>query len=820
MNILKFEDAKEDLINYFRAKSLLPVIGSGFSMNESALNGTVPSGASFKEHMLKELKYCKQIPENDFPEIESLSFSEICTYYEDDELISKESRLKFYKNNFSNVKLSNIKKQFLEIEWPYIYTLNIDDAIEKNSEYKNIIISNRKVYDDAFENKCVIKLHGDVNDLITYSDSKCLIFTESQYALSIKNNYSLLTKMENDFKNQNIIFIGCSLTDEIDLLTISMLPFSNDSLHPVRRFFICQKEPSYTKRQKLKNHNITDILLVNEFNIIYKELYDIWIESNKINTDELQLFSNIPINKLKQNDNNKEYFYYGKRLHDKKKNIINYPYNFIERELLTEIKSKLDCTNLMLLEGGVLSGKSYLLAAIYKNEKNKKTYYFDSSTKIRNSSFKKLIEKKDCILLFDIGALNREQFDEILNKIETLHQNNLKIIMNVSLNRSDMLGLVKLKLVNHEINEKYISKIRIPNSFNREELKNLNNLLPKINVPVFFEKYSIIDNIIDIHKKMHRGKFSDKELKIESFKELATLIILITQEKIYLYDQVKFGIERECYLLNSKYPEIIEEIETVLIEKDANNLSNYKYILNAKLWLQNELTQFANNVENHEMVREAYLYLVEKIMQLKGGLSMNSRESYREYILFDSINTIFVNKHKENLSLIISIYDKLNQKLSNDYQFLHQYAKGLIMLYLNTSSNTKQNIEYIIKAKDKIIIAESLINKVIENKQLNNEDIYRNTITLAHMQFTEALILCELAKNNKYNNHQIMKNIIEILHSILITSVISDSFMQGFERSSIINEFLLQANKIFSDDKALKIKISNILTYMIKYKKV
>lgn len=817
MNILNFEDAKEDLINYLKSKSLIPVIGSGFSMNELALNGTVPSGDSFKKHMLGELKKCVKINEQDLLKIEKQSFSEICTFYEDDDLIPKKNRLEFYKNNFSNVKLCEKKKQFLKIQWPYIYTLNIDDAIEKNSEYQHIIISNRETYDDAFENKCVIKLHGDVNDLITYSNSNCLVFTKTQYALSIKSNYSLLTRMENDFKNQNIVYIGCSLNDEIDLLAISTIPFSNDSLHPIRRFFFSQKEPDFIEKQKLKKYNITDVLIVDNFDVIYSGMYNIWLESNKINTDELCQFSNIPINKLKQDDNsNKEYFYYGKLLHNKKENVINYPYNFIERDLLKEIKSQLSDNNLILLEGRVLSGKSYLLAALYESEKSKQIYYFDSSTKIRNLSFEKLIKKEDSILLFDIGVLDRDQFDEILNNIEKFHHNNLKVIINVSLNRSDMLGMVKLKLVNHEINEQYISKISIPNFFSGKEVRTLNNLLPQINIPVFLEKCSIIDNIIAIHKKMQKGKYLKKKLKIESYKELVALIILITQEKIYLYDQVKFGIERECYLISTKYPEVIEEIETVLIEKDANNLSNYKYILNAKLWLQNELTQFASNVDNHETIRDAYLFLVEKILQLKGNSNKNSRESYREYILFDSINTIFVNTHKENLFLIISIYDRLNQKLSDDYQFLHQYAKGLLMLYLNTS-NANQNIDYIKRAKDKIVIAESLVNKVIENKQLTNKDIYRNSITLEHMQFTEALILCELVKNGKYSDYKMMESIIEILYSVFIMSEINDSFMQGSERSSIINGFLLQASKIFSDNKTLETKLSKIFTYMIKY---
>ena len=52
MNIVEFNDIKDDLINYFKSKSILPVIGSGFTVGEKAYNGSVPSGESFKNHMI------------------------------------------------------------------------------------------------------------------------------------------------------------------------------------------------------------------------------------------------------------------------------------------------------------------------------------------------------------------------------------------------------------------------------------------------------------------------------------------------------------------------------------------------------------------------------------------------------------------------------------------------------------------------------------------------------------------------------------------------------------------------------------------------
>lgn len=320
--------------------------------------------------------------------------------------------------------------------------------------------------------------------------------------------------MENDFKNQNIIYIGCSLADEIDILSISSIPFSNDGIHKVRRFYFCLEEPKIIERQKLKKFNITDIVIIKNYDDIYTELYKIWLEAKKISTDELNSYCNIPVLKLKQSDNNEQYFYFGKLLHNKKENRINYPFYFIRRTIIQKIRTDLINNNLILLEGSALSGKSYLLAEIYEEEKSQLVYLFDSSTKIRQSSFERLIQKENVLILFDIGSLNREQFDCILNSVKLLNTRNTKIIINLSFDRSDLLGLIKLKLINREIDETFIKKIRIPSYFDSKELEQLNKLLPQINIPVFFENRSIVDNVIITHKDMNRGKYSEKKIRL------------------------------------------------------------------------------------------------------------------------------------------------------------------------------------------------------------------------------------------------------------------------------------------------------------------
>ena len=313
---------------------------------------------------------------------------------------------------------------------------------------------------------------------------------------------------------------------------------------------------------------------------------------------------------------------------------------------------------------------------------------------------------------------------------------------------------------------------------------------------------------------MKRGKFHDIKLRIDDYKELVSLIILITKERISKLDQIRFGIEMECAAICSRYPKVIEEIETILIEKDAVDLSNYKYILNAKVWLQTELINFANNESNHEIIIEAYQYIVQKILFLNNGF-LSGRETYREYILFDSINNIFDNGHLDNLSLILNIYKRLDKDLANDYQFLHQYAKGLLML-ADKETSKNEIVKILEQARTKIYIAESLVKKVMENKQLNNEDTYRNLITLYHMKFTESLILCNICELNNYTDFEVINNIVKNLFEIFIKMSIDISFMQGADRSAKISRFLSKiVGKI--ENKDTKEKINEILTYLVNY---
>ena len=216
LQILNPSDIKEDLIVFFKNKSLIPIVGSGISCGVPTSKGSIPSGVDYRQHMMQELLSNPQFTDEERTELEHEKFSTLCDYYEDDENVSAEHRFSYLKENFYRARFADddVRRSFFDIDWPYIYSLNIDDAIECSTRYKTIVLPNRDFRDELFnEELCLIKLHGDIKDIVTYKQSD-KIFTSTEYALSLTTN-SLLKKLKADYGYQNILFIGCSLDDEV-----------------------------------------------------------------------------------------------------------------------------------------------------------------------------------------------------------------------------------------------------------------------------------------------------------------------------------------------------------------------------------------------------------------------------------------------------------------------------------------------------------------------------------------------------------------------------------------------------------------------------
>jgi hypothetical protein len=748
VEIVNFSDIYDTFTKNLKRNMVIPIIGSGFTLNSEAKNGKVPSGKDYQEYMIDSL--CNKFEElNETKgEMYKESFSKIAELYI--KQIDDIDKRNYFVSNFTDVKIQEKNKiDFLKIEWPYIYTLNIDDAIEKNSKFNHTICcNNENVIESVFDEfNCVIKLHGDVNNLINYGNYNSIIFSSKQYATSLESNKVLLNKLNHDALYQNLLFIGCSLNDEIDILTV--LP--DERCECVTSRYLCfVGEPTKLESMKYESFGITHIVKFNSYDDIYQRIYKSWVETQKIATDDLDNYKSFIVEQSDDSfETNKSFFLYGKSLVDKNK--ITLPHFFISREITKNIIADMRKFNLQFVIGSSYSGKTYIFYDIATKIKDQDIFIFETKDRISEKAFTSLLNKKNSIFLFDSNSLTISQIELIMNGLYSLRKNNNKIIIFSLKNNSELFGLIRLLEDNETISKHNFSIKCIDNKFSTTEAKEINSKLTGTGIGIINKSKTILDNILDLssnNKISTSNKFNKIQLLFDTEKQIATLIILAIEKKVYSSQILKFNILSEIYNQKSRAYPLIDLEETWNFEISASDNSPQKYVVNAEYWLYKQLELFSENAEHHKIIVNAFKYIVSKIIETEGkpDILKYNKQSYKKFILFDNINMIFRIYGRDSLVLISKIYEGLNCYLSNDPNYLHQRAKCYIKLASSESGYDKK-----IELFEKSHRDANLAYQIFEQRyhECGNNKIL---ISLAHVEYTQAVILCHKCKINNYQN--------------------------------------------------------------------
>lgn len=809
LQILNPADIREDLIVFFKNKSLIPIVGSGISCGVPTNKGSIPSGADYKQHMVQELLSNPQFTDEERTELEHEKFSTLCDYYEDDENVSAEHRFSYLKENFYHARFADddVRRSFFDIDWPYIYSLNIDDAIECSTKYETLVLPNRDFRDELFnEEQCLIKLHGDIKDIVTYKQSD-KIFTSTEYALSLTTNAPLLNKLKNDYGYQNILFIGCSLDDEVDLKALSNAAIDFHFKDTLSRTIIFVKgQPSKLQKSKFKTYGITDVVCFDSYDSMYTFLSAAWEESTHIADEELEQYSNVSISHIRADeiDANRNFFFWGKGLLDLKQKKITYPYFFISRDITDTIIQQLAQNKIHLIYGGRVSGKSYLLADVCSKIRDRTVIFLDGKSRLSEKAFTRLLEGKNTVVLLDIGAINRDQFEKILLCAENIHKNGCNFVVCVNANDSDMHGIIKWKIKQNPYISNYLLRYILSNKFREDtEIDKINKLMPPVNLPQYSHKRTLLDQLIYTEKMLKaKGQYSSIRLKISSTKQLALLIILAIKESIYSTEIVNFALDQEIVEAAKRYAPFIERIETSAFEKDPTDLSSIKYTLNSKYWLRRELGTYARNEANHTRIAEAYQYIIKCITEISRQNEYRRRRLCRDYIMFDVMNDIFLDEYGGNLKLNLFIYSKLHSDLAGDLNFLHQEAKCYTNYAYSLKSNEEKRKNLFI-AREYALLSLSMVSQRYENTP--NENLI---ITMAHVQYTIATILSDLCKADNYANGLLLQETVDAVCVALYSPYNNDDYRRERRQraSQGITNFLKYA---YTNLNSLPISVSD-----------
>lgn len=655
---------KNDLLTFYKNQKLIPFFGAGFTKGELTKRHQVPDAKATKELMIDMI--CSSKSEILKMDLEGLDFQNISSYFY--KFVPKTAINSFLRDYFTNVSLCNEKKDFISLNWPNLYTLNVDDALEINSKFKKIL-PYHELNKDVLMNR-VFKLHGDADHEITYIDDQNIIFSTEQYIKSLLKNASILSCFQEDFLNKNFIFIGCSLQNEIDLEYIVEKTKIKTVTNKVDRIYVTQENPSFLVRSKLEDFGINIILLIPDYSYFYTEISKVFSKLKFNEYNSLDLYKNPTIDIDKDLDFNKKFLISTQTI-SIKSNKIKLPIYFSERTVLHDIISNYIYNHINIIIGRRISGKTFLAIDIAKRIINRDVYLFLSNISISTTDIAKLLNLTNVLLIFDTGSIGYDEIKLIADSKQLLERNNNHII--IFFNSSDRLLLsIPSTLTDCET-------FQINNRFDSDETELINDRLSSIGLIKINSNKTILDNIF-ISKERYINSLEYELHQIsESLTEKDIKILILSAS----FDKVYSSVFRHLNINTEDLETTIKKIgQGSLIEFDYTadiedfQHSSFKIIVNSKAYLFRLLGHYVEN--GNRNVKRVADYMFDMVYLLTKDARFNS--FYRSLVLFDNLNQIFLKKEGGVINLIFLIYEKLESILYQGNQYWIQRAKSILYL--------------------------------------------------------------------------------------------------------------------------------------------
>ena len=655
IQILNQEDGINELARHFSNRCLIPFFGAGFTFGLPCAGGVVPDSEKCVELMsdllIKHGGYT-------YSGIMGKEFKKIAEYFYD---MAPEVKSVFFIDYFTKVRMDeeNIRRQILNMKWPYAYTLNIDDGIESNSDFYKTLPYHGHERTETI--KRLFKIHGDAAFEATQKGEH-IIFNSQQYILSLtkEENTDMLRALENVFRQLNLVFIGCSLKDEEDIKHIYK-KVQNDS-NEVDRYIVLKEPPKDKPREhELESHGINKVIRVDSYDDFYAAFKQALEDAAPSLHDLVHKNPNVEF--LQDKDGTFQYLK-GTGIYDARCNKFSMGGMYIERSIMSEIIEAINRGKNILIDGGRFSGKTSLLAGIISKISNKTIYFFPSTESVDESILEELfVTERDALFIFDNNSVMGGSFRYVIDSTKILSERRNQVVM-------AMYSEHVMEKLNAEAFQ--LSKYFDKNECQQNEQQGMRYSLLKRERKFFEKHYSNIDYLLYLSQQQKvpdllselpeiSGNFiSDKQKKL--------LLLLAICDKVYSSDAFALNAPlTEFRAMEKKFERVIEVVPVG--KNETNRHSGDKIVHNSLLYLREIIKNFSKD----EIVGHIYS-IVELMANDKDRAQMQ-----REMIKFDNLNDIFGDIRGSG-SLIFSIYEKLEDVLYKDFQYWLQRAKSMYRL--------------------------------------------------------------------------------------------------------------------------------------------
>lgn len=679
--------AAADLIRLYESSRLLPFFGSGFTKGLKSKSSRVPDA----KQLTKKITEIASSNCNDTNEAqEILKITDLKKAFNllfNAEYVKPAHARTYLSNVFSDVNVSDAHKAaLLRLEWPHIFTFNIDDAIESiANKYKKLLPNKEVAKEYITSNKCLFKVHGDVEDLCAYTDQRT-IFTWSQYVRSINENKSMLSFIQQQAESSSFLFIGCSLDTELDLLSLAQeKPFSKSIL-------LKRGKLNFEEKIALQEYGIEQVIYFDNYEEICPWLVSILkgiqitAPHRTLNVDDSALSSSKAIEIISNGGPLST-------IEENNRHAICPP-TFPERKVVRDIIRNIRSNEVILIIGRRFSGKTMLVFQALNSILDYGSSYFSSTENFSPEVIDLLIKRKNHIFAFDSNYLNAQALDSIpFSKIDTSN----RLIICTGLGDVDLLRM-KLENKKSRYFEVYCD-YRLDNS----EAERFNEELSNLGLPNYQNKDALL-NFSYKYFREYESKLKTSELFKKTFNnnEIKILILIAALGKADCH-QVRvvcrnFDI-KSFIATNDRLLEIIS---------NQGPPSSEVIVCNSTSWLIREVQAYFNKPE-----------VAKTIAEIISALSDDGYKGTAENLIsFDKLNEIS-GGGKSFHKFIREIYTLVHSNFKDDTHYWIQRAKCELI-----AGHTEQDFEN----------GKQWTSKVrVETEHLRNKTYYSATLVKAQL---------------------------------------------------------------------------------------
>ena len=777
--IVQHDEGINLLVELALKNNLILILGSGFTAGCKAHQGNVLNGPQLTDEMKKHIVLNSKTYKKE--DIKSLDFNETADIFLDKNEVPIKVRHSVFKKYFTNVQLEDHKIKFINTYWNYIYSLNLDDAIQNDTDFFKILTYlslNTNFYENIEDKKVLFKIHGDVNHELISDSNENIVFSEEQYISSITNakNATLKNYIYSDYKQKNILFVGCGLVNEPDIRHIF-----NDVRNDIGSSYRIQlrsKTPSKAEERNLNKYGINTILLVKDYDLFYKDFYNTYErEQSKYTAKQ---FAHINPKISIENDKISIIKYTsGLSIYNGVLNTFSKPANEIDRTVIREILPSIEdpksvCT---IIRGRRFSGKTYLLSLLCE-KLSKYTVFFFSSTSLFNSKTIMTLIKanNNSIFIFDSNSISPIVRFFLSSSDGLLRKNNNRLLIATNTNEDALIDRLDAKI--YEVS--YLFDKKELQDFNRKSnrLAFIQRTIRNTNLDYAYELVEQNKRIAKFPLNISTSSLTDEEKSI--------LILLGANEKIFFHELVAINIDisiaTDFVNRNSVLFEIIDSDP-----EESNGRSIKKIVHNSKVVLMKMLLTMNDDD------------VIKTIKGIVKSLYLDDTLQYKNIILFDTLNQLF---RKDGAGKLINkLYAELEDILFDDLHFWLQRAKSIYRLFKDD--------------KDKLYEAETYSNKVFKDSLPHKNIKIKAALTTS--------LICSLLYNLETDEQKKYELQIEAInlanfaimskHFRFIPNSVQNDFYNKISRKQSVDELLveictdfLDKNKIDRDTDVIKIR--------------